>query len=61
MVVNFDLPKSVEEYVHRIGRTGRLGNVGKAISFYDPINDYPLGPGLVKTLKLVRFVPVSRR
>lgn len=25
----------VDEYVHRIGRTGRLGNQGKATSFYD--------------------------
>lgn len=35
-VVNFDMPTEVDEYVHRIGRTGRVGNVGKAISFYDP-------------------------
>merc|ERR1711909_57110 len=35
-VVNYDLPKEIEEYVHRIGRTGRLGNTGKATSFYDP-------------------------
>ena len=31
-VVNFDLPKSVEDYVHRIGRTGRAGRSGIAIS-----------------------------
>lgn len=30
-VINFDLPGDVEEYVHRIGRTGRMGNLG---SFY---------------------------
>lgn len=35
-VVNYDLPKGIDEYVHRIGRTGRVGNVGKATSFYDP-------------------------
>lgn len=35
-VINFDLPKDVDEYVHRIGRTGRVGNRGKATSFYDP-------------------------
>ncbi len=28
-VINFDLPSDVEEYVHRIGRTGRMGNLGK--------------------------------
>ena len=28
-VVNFDLPNDIEEYVHRIGRTGRVGNLGE--------------------------------
>ena len=32
-VVNFDLPQNAEEYVHRIGRTGRAGRDGKAITF----------------------------
>ena len=32
-VVNYDIPQSPEEYVHRIGRTGRAGNRGKAITF----------------------------
>lgn len=32
-VVNFDLPRSTNDYVHRIGRTGRAGNVGTAVSF----------------------------
>jgi len=27
-VINFDLPNDSDEYVHRIGRTGRVGNVG---------------------------------
>ena len=27
-VVNFDLPSDIDEYVHRIGRTGRVGNIG---------------------------------
>ncbi|MDD1779773.1 DEAD/DEAH box helicase [Enterovibrio sp. ZSDZ35] len=35
-VVNFDMPKHAEEYVHRIGRTGRAGNKGIAISFVGP-------------------------
>lgn len=34
-VVNFDLPRSPKGYVHRIGRTGRAGQVGTAISFID--------------------------
>ena len=33
LVVNFDLPENPEDYVHRIGRTGRAGMSGKAISF----------------------------
>lgn len=32
-VVNFDLPKDPQVYVHRIGRTGRIGNRGTALSF----------------------------
>jgi len=32
-VINFDLPKFAEDYVHRIGRTGRGGSSGIAISF----------------------------
>ncbi len=32
-IINFDLPKSAEDYVHRIGRTGRAGASGIAISF----------------------------
>lgn len=36
LVVNYDLPTNSEDYVHRIGRTGRAGNIGKAISFSLP-------------------------
>ncbi|MEO6916813.1 MAG: DEAD/DEAH box helicase [Chitinophagaceae bacterium] len=35
LVVNFDLPNIPENYVHRIGRTGRAGATGNAISFVD--------------------------
>lgn len=34
MVVNFDMPHTLETYTHRIGRTGRAGNEGVAITFY---------------------------
>jgi ATP-dependent RNA helicase RhlE len=34
-VVNFDLPNEAESYVHRIGRTGRAGASGIALSFCD--------------------------
>lgn len=36
LVLNYDLPMSPEDYVHRIGRTGRIGGVGHAISFATP-------------------------
>ena len=32
LVINFDMPRSGDEYVHRIGRTGRVGGEGTAIS-----------------------------
>lgn len=35
-VINFDLPMSAEDYVHRIGRTGRAGGNGVALSFAAP-------------------------
>ncbi|MBB1647346.1 ATP-dependent RNA helicase RhlE [compost metagenome] len=35
LVINYDLPNVPETYVHRIGRTGRAGQEGKAISFCD--------------------------
>ncbi len=35
-VVNFDLPNIPEDYVHRIGRTGRAGREGEALSFVSP-------------------------
>ncbi|CAK6959092.1 DEAD-box helicase 3 X-linked a isoform X5 [Scomber scombrus] len=37
-VINFDLPSDIEEYVHRIGRTGRVGNLGLATSFFNDKN-----------------------
>src|SRR5258706_7579192 len=35
-VVNYDLPHVAEDYVHRIGRTGRAGSEGEAVSFVSP-------------------------
>uniref|UniRef100_A0A668S286 RNA helicase n=1 Tax=Oreochromis aureus TaxID=47969 RepID=A0A668S286_OREAU len=53
-VVNFDLPNNIDEYVHRIGRTGRCGNTGRAVSFYDPGADSELARSLVTILSKVR-------
>jgi ATP-dependent RNA helicase DeaD len=36
LVVNYDLPRDPEVYVHRVGRTGRAGKSGLAVSFADP-------------------------
>uniref|UniRef100_UPI00398E7589 probable ATP-dependent RNA helicase DDX4 isoform X1 n=1 Tax=Pristiophorus japonicus TaxID=55135 RepID=UPI00398E7589 len=49
-VINFDLPSTIDEYVHRIGRTGRCGNIGKAISFFDSNTDLPIARALLKVL-----------
>ncbi|RMA97083.1 DEAD/DEAH box helicase [Hydrogenothermus marinus] len=38
-VYNYELPQDVESYVHRIGRTGRAGKEGVAISFFTPSED----------------------
>jgi ATP-dependent RNA helicase DDX3X len=49
-VINFDLPGDIDDYVHRIGRTGRAGNVGKAISFFNS-NNRNIAKQLVQLLK----------
>ena len=33
IVINFDLPREIETYIHRIGRSGRFGRKGTAINF----------------------------
>ena len=47
LVINFDLPNEVETYVHRIGRTGRAGHTGQAISFCTQ-SEQPLWRQIVK-------------
>ncbi|WFB63299.1 DEAD/DEAH box helicase [Sphingobacterium sp. WM] len=55
-VINYDLPADSETYVHRIGRTGRAGNEGKAISFCSQEEK----PILLKIQKLLGFsVPIA--
>ena len=36
MVINYEIPRAPEDYIHRIGRTGRAGASGKAISLVSP-------------------------
>ncbi len=50
MVINYDMPKNIEDYVHRIGRTGRAGQQGYAHSFFTE-DDYMIAPKLAKALK----------
>lgn len=37
-VVNYDMTNSIDEYIHRIGRTARVGNAGLATSFFNSRN-----------------------
>lgn len=37
-VINYDLPDEIDEYIHRIGRTARIGNSGLATSFFNEKN-----------------------
>jgi ATP-dependent RNA helicase DDX46/PRP5 len=50
LVINYDTPNHLEEYVHRCGRTGRAGNKGTAITFLSWEDDQ-YAPDLVKALK----------
>lgn len=42
-VINFDVPLIYEDYVHRIGRSGRAENEGAAITFINPAEEYHFG------------------
>ncbi len=50
-VINYDMPSHAEDYVHRIGRTGRAGKTGVAITLCVPSDEKYLGAieGLIKT------------
>ncbi|KAI8376277.1 uncharacterized protein BYT42DRAFT_638460 [Radiomyces spectabilis] len=49
-VVNYDMPNDMDEYIHRIGRTARVGKSGLATSFYNE-RSMNLAPELTKLLK----------
>ncbi|KAA8496523.1 putative ATP-dependent RNA helicase DDX46 [Porphyridium purpureum] len=51
LVVNYDVPSHYEDYVHRVGRTGRAGNVGVAVTFMTP-QQGAHAPDMVKALRL---------
>ena len=50
LVVNYDFPQGLEDYIHRIGRTGRVEMTGTAVSFFTP-NDGKYAKPLVAILR----------
>ena len=50
-VINFELPHTAEDYVHRIGRTGRAGHKGRAVSLVSPEERH----WLAEIQKLIKF------
>jgi ATP-dependent RNA helicase DeaD len=67
LVINYDLPSDNESYVHRIGRTGRAGREGTAISFVRPREMYSLRhyerltSGVVKTYDLPNIQEIGKK
>lgn len=53
-VINFDFPNQIEDYVHRIGRTGRAGSKGTAYSLFTKKN-FMLAPDLIK-VKIINLL-----
>ncbi|CAK5083463.1 unnamed protein product [Meloidogyne enterolobii] len=53
LVVNYEMPKTFDDFVHRTGRTGRAGNVGRAITIVDPdcLLDLRLVTELIKEMQ----------
>jgi ATP-dependent RNA helicase DDX3X len=49
-VFNYDMPTNIDDYIHRIGRTGRCGNKGTSISFVNERNK-PILKDLIILLK----------
>ncbi|MDY4249061.1 DEAD/DEAH box helicase [Bacteroides pyogenes] len=59
LVINYDLPDVAETYVHRIGRTGRAGNSGTALTFCSQDEDAKLKSIQKLIGKKLKVVPVS--
>ena len=49
-VVNYNMPMNIEDYIHRIGRTGRAGRLGDAHTFLDPVEDEGIAAKLEQVL-----------
>ncbi|KAL3532349.1 hypothetical protein ACH5RR_005870 [Cinchona calisaya] len=57
-VINFDLPRGIDDYVHRIGRTGRAGKSGLATAFFSDKNA-PLAKALIDSMQEAKQVVPS--
>ena len=55
-VVNFDIPRTVDDYTHRIGRTGRAAKTGDAFTFVTPEDE-----GVVRAIERVMGAKIERR
>lgn len=51
VVINYSFPLTIEDYVHRIGRTGRAGKTGTAVTFFVGANDKPRAGELINVLR----------
>ena len=59
LVVNYDLPRSPKDYIHRIGRTGRAGTPGEAITLVCPEDSHHFGVIQKKMGKTVPLIPTD--
>jgi ATP-dependent RNA helicase RhlE len=59
-VINFDVPVQYEDYVHRIGRTGRAFETGKAITFVTDAERYHVGKIEELMKEKIRVVPLPK-
>ncbi|MDO5721191.1 MAG: DEAD/DEAH box helicase [Actinomycetaceae bacterium] len=71
LVINFDVPREAEAYVHRVGRTGRAGRQGRALTFFTPreeprlkviekLTGTEMEAALIPTLGQVRLLRAKR-
>jgi len=59
-VVNYDCPKSIEDYIHRIGRTGRAGRTGTSVTFmtsYRSVENRRMAKSISKAMRDVGQTP----
>lgn len=67
LVINYDFPKQIEDYVHRIGRTGRAGKKGATIAYLVEGEDNKIAEDLIPMMRLAKqtvsqdLVDFSRR